>query len=129
MDTTPIGAAAHKNKGRRHRQQREVVMPEAYRQKIKVGLHLRDLGRVALGTLEVSPVRLKAIEILLRKVLPDLAPQEHAGSLQRQIVIVSGVIRALAAPDAQIVEHNAQQSPAEPDADPAAAAPADAPAE
>jgi len=105
-----IGAAAHKNQGRRHRKQGDYVMPEMYRQKIKAGRHLTDLSKCAMGKLELSPVQVKCIEILLKKCLPDLAQQEHSGSLPRQIVIVSAVVRALAAPDdtaaATVIDHS-----------------------
>lgn len=60
------------------------------RTKIQVSQLLNVLQNHALGDLEeLSPSRLKAIEILLRKTLPDLSQveAEHSGSDGGPIVI------------------------------------------
>ena len=46
---------------------------ERTREKIKVGRLITNLMKCADGTLEMSMTRLRAIEILLRKVVPDLS--------------------------------------------------------
>jgi hypothetical protein len=49
------------------------------RSRIQVGQLVKVLTDQALGKLELTQPRLKAIEILLRKSLPDLSSVEHSG--------------------------------------------------
>ena len=46
---------------------------ERTREKIKVGRLITNLMKCADGKMEISMTRLRAIEILLRKVVPDLS--------------------------------------------------------
>ena len=49
------------------------------RHRIQVTQLVKVLTDQALGKLELTQPRLKAIEILLRKSLPDLSAVEHSG--------------------------------------------------
>jgi len=49
------------------------------RKKIKAAMLIRRLNACASGDLELSPTQLKAIEIGLRKILPDLKAMEITG--------------------------------------------------
>ena len=51
-------------------------MPQEHRDKIKVGNLLHRLQQCALGELTLPPDQLRALEICLRKVLPDLQATE-----------------------------------------------------
>ncbi len=50
------------------------------RQKIQVSQLINVLTQQALGQLELTPMRIKAIEILLKKILPDLTATELTGA-------------------------------------------------
>lgn len=64
--------AARKNK---------VTIGETWREKIRVAMLINRLHDCAFGKIELSASQLKAIEILLRKVAPDLAVIEHTGEI------------------------------------------------
>jgi hypothetical protein len=51
-------------------------MPEEHRHKLKVSNLLNRLQKCALGEITLPPDQLKALEICLRKVLPDLSQTE-----------------------------------------------------
>ncbi len=51
----------------------------ATREKIQVSQLINRLRAHGNGTLELSATQVRAIEILLRKCLPDLAAVEHTG--------------------------------------------------
>jgi hypothetical protein len=71
-------------------------MPDEHRTKISTGRHLNNLDRIASGEIPGSPLQLKAIEILLRKVMPDLANVQHSGDTDNPVTlqtIVTGVPR------------------------------------
>jgi hypothetical protein len=51
------------------------------REKIKTSQLLNRLQNNALGTLELNSVQQRSIEILLRKVLPDLSQVEQTGDV------------------------------------------------
>ena len=60
------------------------------RAKIQVGQLLKTLQDHALtGAGELAPTRLKAIEILLKKSMPDLQAIQHSGDPENPVVIVS----------------------------------------
>ena len=50
-----------------------------WRERIKVGKAIKTLNETVAGTLECSPVRLKAVEIILRKTIPDLSSVSMEG--------------------------------------------------
>jgi hypothetical protein len=54
-------------------------MPDEHRSKISTGKHLNNLDKIAAGEIPGSPLQVKAIEILLRKTMPDLANVQHTG--------------------------------------------------
>ncbi len=51
------------------------------RDKIKTSQLINRLQDQADGTVELSPMQMKAIEILLKKSLPDLSAVEHSGNV------------------------------------------------
>lgn len=66
--------------------------PERVRQKIRASMLARRLQKFALGEKEqgaevkLSMAEIKAIEILLRKTVPDLTAVEHSGEvIQRDV--------------------------------------------
>ena len=56
--------------------------PEIVRQRIKTSMLINRLQQQALGELELEPGQQRAIEILLRKTLPDLLGVAHSGALE-----------------------------------------------
>jgi len=48
-------------------------MTASWRNRLKVGKSVQLLGEIVEGTLEPSQMRMKAIELTLRKSLPDLS--------------------------------------------------------
>ena len=54
---------------------------EDVRAKIKTSQLVNRLSDHALGLLDLSPTQIKAIEVLIRKTLPDLQSVEHSGGL------------------------------------------------
>jgi len=56
--------------------------PEIVRQRIKTSMLINRLQQQALGQLELEPGQQRAIEILLRKTLPDLLGVAHSGSVE-----------------------------------------------
>ena len=64
---------------------------EDVRKKIQVGQLLKTLQDHALsGESELSASRLKAIEILLRKSMPDLQTVTHSGDDEQPVRLVFG---------------------------------------
>jgi len=62
---------------------------EVTRERIRATLLVERLQAHALGELELSPTQIRAIEILLRKVVPDLAHTDiTATSAHRYVVEV-----------------------------------------
>ena len=65
---------------------------EDVRKKIQVSQLLNVLQNHALGeTEELSPTRMKAIEILLRKSIPDLSSVELSGDSDNPVNLVQAI--------------------------------------
>ena len=64
---------------------------EEIRSRIKIGQLLNALEKQALDlkTDELSPTRVKAIEILLRKALPDLSAVTHSSDPNKPFVFIT----------------------------------------
>lgn len=60
--------------------------PEKVRQRIRTGVLVRRLVNHALGNLEMSATQVKAAEIVLRKVIPDMKSIEHSGEIRHRDV-------------------------------------------
>ncbi len=61
------------------------------RARIQVSQLINVLQNQALGEgPEISPTRLKAIELLLRKTLPDLSSVEHSGDDESPVRVTFG---------------------------------------
>lgn len=56
-----------------------VPMPDSWRQKIRLTEIMNRVQSCAFGELEMTPEQLKAAQMILSKVVPDLARQEHTG--------------------------------------------------
>jgi hypothetical protein len=67
----------------------------AHRDRIATSQLINRLNRIALGELEVTPVALKAMEIALRKTLPDLASVEHTGDSIQPFALIPDVVQDL----------------------------------
>lgn len=50
-----------------------------WREKIRISMLLNRLEDHAFGKVDLSPTQIKAIEVLLKKSLPDLSAIEHTG--------------------------------------------------
>jgi hypothetical protein len=69
---------------------------EEVRRKIQTSQLLNRLTAHANGEIELSATQIRAIEILIKKVLPDLSSVTHSGDDDNPIehrVLVTGVMR------------------------------------
>jgi hypothetical protein len=60
-------------------------MPEEHRNKLRVSHLLNRLQKCALGEITLPPDQLKALEICLRKVLPDLSQTEVKADIKTYV--------------------------------------------
>lgn len=60
---------------------RNAMLITEAREKIKTTQLVNRLQDHGLGKIEMSPTQVKAVEILLRKRIPDLAAVQHSGEL------------------------------------------------
>lgn len=65
------------------------------RDKIQANQLINRLESHALGEVELTPTQIKAIEILLKKTLPDLSAVEHSGDEDNPLNIVGRIERAI----------------------------------
>lgn len=65
---------------------RKINIGEEWRTKIKVSMLINRLTDHALGNVEMSATQVRAIEVLLKKVAPDLASVEHTGEIVHSYV-------------------------------------------
>lgn len=61
------------------------------RDKIQANHLINRLENHALGEIELSQTQIKAIEILLRKTLPDLSAVEHSGDEENPVQVRTGL--------------------------------------
>jgi len=59
--------------------QRGAWTPQKVRDRIRVSMLVKRLTDHAVGKVEMSPTQVKAVEVLLKKSLPDLASVELSG--------------------------------------------------
>lgn len=87
---------ATRGRGRPRKNER-VMTPEEVRKKIQVSALLNVLHDVALKGKAISKERLKAIELLLKKAIPDLKAIELTGDTDQplQIIMHTNVERQL----------------------------------
>lgn len=66
---------------------------DRWREKIQIGVILHRLVEHAEGKNEMSNTQIKAAEILLKKVLPDIARTELVGDSEQpvQVKVVTGI--------------------------------------
>ena len=65
---------------------RKIQIGDEWRTKIQVSMLVNRLQDCAQGKVELSSTQVKAIEILMRKVAPDLQSVEHSGEVQHSYV-------------------------------------------
>jgi hypothetical protein len=65
---------------------RKVTIGDEWRAKIQTTMLIKRLTDHASGDVELSPTQIKAIEVLLRKVAPDLQAVEHSGDIEHHYV-------------------------------------------
>jgi hypothetical protein len=63
---------------------------EEVREKIRTSQLINRLQDHAFGDVELSPTQIKAIEVLLRKNLPDLGAVEITGDAERPVAVEFG---------------------------------------
>jgi hypothetical protein len=59
------------------------------RGKIQASQLVNRLTNHALGEVELSATQVRAIEILLKKTIPDLSSVEHSGDPENPVVLVA----------------------------------------
>lgn len=70
--------AARKNK---------VTLDDAWRNKIKATALMNRLMSHVNGELDLSPTQIKAADILLKKIVPDLSRAEHVGDKNAPVAL------------------------------------------
>lgn len=80
------------------------------RARIQTSQLLNRLQDYIDGKVRLDQGRIRAIEILLRKALPDLSSVEQTGERQKPVVIVTGVPRPWDKPIDQSVQHDATRT-------------------
>lgn len=71
---------------RTHRGTSATGWADNVRQRIKTSMLINRLQDHALGIIELSATQIKSIEILIRKVLPDLAAVDLSGNVDHSFV-------------------------------------------
>jgi hypothetical protein len=64
-------------------------LDQRVREKIQASMIIRALNDCVAGRNKMTSVQVRAAEVLLRKVVPDLAAVEHSGEATVQYVISS----------------------------------------
>jgi midasin (ATPase involved in ribosome maturation) len=73
-EVKPLGKVGGRMKGYSH--------IEKTRERIRATQIMNRLQKHVFGLIEMTPTQLRAAEILLKKVIPDLKQVEHTGSIQ-----------------------------------------------
>jgi hypothetical protein len=60
----------------------------AHRERIATSQLINRLNKIANGELTVDPIQLRAIEIALRKTLPDLSSVEYTGDTLQPFAVI-----------------------------------------
>ena len=61
-----------------------VTLNEKWRERIQISMLVNRLTNHALGKVNLTQTQVRAIEILLRKVAPDLSAVDHSGEVAHQ---------------------------------------------
>lgn len=61
------------------------------REKIQTSQLVNRLTNHALGETELTATQLRAIEILLKKTLPDLSSVEHKGDAENPLEVITNI--------------------------------------
>jgi hypothetical protein len=63
-------------------------LDQRWRDRISTSMLINRLNKVALGQLEVSPIQLRAMEIALKKTVPDLSASELEVTENRPYAVI-----------------------------------------
>jgi hypothetical protein len=63
------------------------TLTEEWKQKIQASNLITHLGKCAVGEIEMTSQQIKAAEILLKKVMPDLKSVDMAGEINGNLAI------------------------------------------
>jgi len=66
------------------KKERKGTVGEMWRERIRAGKILAKLMKHVEGEVEMSATQIRAAEILLKKVLPDLSSIEHKGNVEHR---------------------------------------------
>lgn len=66
---------------------RKVKHDDFTRDRIRTTQLINRLEKHALGEIEMEPTQVRAIEVLLKKCLPDLSAIEHSGNDDKPVVM------------------------------------------
>ncbi len=72
------------------------TLTASWREKIKTSMLINRLNAIANGDIDCTPAQIRALEIALKKTLPDLSAQVGAdgGAQELKVTVISGVPRA-----------------------------------
>lgn len=89
--------------------------PEVVRQKIRTSMLVRRLQKQALGLIKLDAGQQRAIEILLRKTLPDQSAVIHTGSIANDVrqLTNSELDRRIAALEGEARSSSGSEQPSE----------------
>lgn len=75
---------------------RKVKHDDFTREKIRTSQLVNRLEKHAFGEISMEPTQVRAIEVLLRKSLPDLSAVTHSGDQDNplQLTVLTGVPRS-----------------------------------
>jgi hypothetical protein len=63
------------------------TLTEEWKQKIQASNLITHLGKCAIGEIEMTSQQIKAAEILLKKVMPDLKSVDMSGELNGKLEV------------------------------------------
>jgi len=63
------------------------TLTEEWKQKIQASNLITHLGKCAVGEIEMTSQQIKAAEILLKKVMPDLKSVDMAANVNSSVVL------------------------------------------
>lgn len=83
---------------------KKLKLEDSWREKIRIGVIIDRLAKHIEGEIEMSPTQIRAAEILLKKVAPDLSATDFTGEVIHQYVMRTPHVSTS-------VEHWQQQHP------------------
>lgn len=65
-----------------------VLLSDQWKDGIKVGLLVKRLYDNSIGVIDLTALQIKSIEIILKKLVPDLKSIEHSGGTADTTIII-----------------------------------------